>query len=807
MSEKLVLDSFLGIDTSNSEYEIHKTRATDMLNLISESGVNHKRKGYHEKAKLEGEIYGIYKLGTSDTLLVHAGDQLYTLTLKSYAVDSEPEKLTLPAGVVVSKSASWGVYDKDTLYLFCGDYLYYRDGALYKAVDDYDITYIPTTTVSIDPEGAIEKIRLDFEKPNLLTKWRVNSMQGKTNEAENNLANRTYYLDTSVSPSSLITVEITSPNGTVTVYKSTCVVDSINSKQIKNGDINICTVNCLTGEVVFDSYVASYNSDDSIRVIFARSGTTMSARITKANFGALFGLRGNNDRLFVSGASAYPNQDFYSASNDYTYFPEDNYTVLGSSASRITGYSRINDGSLAVHKSTGDTSGIYYRTSSVESYRDDLTASQIEQTVFPITAGAIGEYCMSYRTCKRLGDDPLFLSGSGVCSISLGSNATTNERYAKGRSENIRDLIKNYKESAIAEVLDGKYYLFIKDKCYIADSRYKYSNKHLPDDTFNYEWWVWQMPSEVTAVYKTGQIMYIGTIDGRIWTQDMDYIDTSYLNVLKGGLQSVKPDPNRIVMNTAELSTWSDAEPVLCKKVDIATVNGYAFIGYEKILAVKQLQQKKGADGKFIVDADNNPVMEPFAVKFRDYNNTKNILVQDTETFTVPGYEVVKPVLGDDGTPTFDAGGDPITEIVIKTSKEVTFQRVIKARVVDRPVQARYVTGAISFGTNTSYKTISKIAVTTDAESMSKFTLKVKSLNSEIDLSVQQFGTLDFNNIDFNEFTFGEKVFSNSIVKRVRMRNVNYIQLQLESTSAHDCVLNNLTIEYDRAGRITGGVR
>ena len=733
MSGKLVLDSFLGIDASKSEYEIHKTRAADMINLISDAGVNHKRKGFHEVAKFDGEIHGIYNLGNSDDLIVHAGLLLYKLTIDILKpLGYKVQLLPIPTGVAVISRASWGLYDRDTLYLFVGDYLYYKDGKLTRAVNDTDNTYIPTTTLSIDAESEAEKTRIDFEQPNLLTKWRINSLSGKPQKGDGSALDRTYYLDDDISRTDIVTVLYTQQDGIDIEYKTTCKDSAISEKVLYAGASKVGTIYCDNGKVVFDSVKESYRGEDSIKVMFAVDSASDSERVTNCTFGMLFGLRGNNDRLFISGNTSHPNMDFYSDSNKYTYFPTENYTLLGSNSSSITGYSRINDGSLAVHKSVGDSSGIYYRTSSMETYRDNATGADTSKTVFPITAGAVGEFCASSRTCHRLGDDPLFLSNNGVCSIALGSNATTNERYAKERSENIRPLLPYNRSQAMAEVIDGRYYLFNGDKCYIADSRYKYSDKHLADDTFNYEWWIWQMPSTVTSLCNKHKFLYIGTADGRIWKQSLDYIDKSYELIADGNCTVIKTD-NLLRVNCEIVKTWNSIERVIC--VDDREYEAHLLITNDKSAD----RVVKLYDGGIEVTLDNE-------------------------------------------------------------------QHKLKARVVNTIVTAKYSTGAISFGTNSNYKTIKKVAVTTDAVSMSKYSLKLESLNSSLDIDVEQLGYFDFGNIDFANFTFGEKTFSNSIIKRVRMRNINYMQIHLLSTTNRDCVLNNITIDYDRTGIIKGGV-
>ena len=73
---ELVLDDFKGVDFSSSPLKVSGSRASFASNLICDNGVNHKRPGWEQVLKLEGNINGMYeyKNGNHHVLIVYAGE-------------------------------------------------------------------------------------------------------------------------------------------------------------------------------------------------------------------------------------------------------------------------------------------------------------------------------------------------------------------------------------------------------------------------------------------------------------------------------------------------------------------------------------------------------------------------------------------------------------------------------------------------------------------------------------------------------------------------------------------------------------
>lgn len=738
------IDSFRGLDTSNSPYDVQKNRAVEMNNLISIDGVNHKRKGFLERVKLDGRINGIWRYNENGTevYIVHSGTRIYRVKLGENSLLSSA--IEIYSGAVDSKS--WGLVDADVLYILAGDYLAY--GYIEKTnkyelvpIANSEYAYIPTTTVSIDPEGAVDKTRSDFEQANLLNSKRKNTLQ--LTNGENTVANRTFYLDSDINRKKPVEVEIEYMYGVVSAHiklstkkidgteeydnKLYLVDDNEQVTSTKKGEINYAL-----GKIVFDElYPPIHEGEDGVIVTFEPAYTDSPSRITNCTFGTQFGLGGNNDRLFIAGNPAYKNLDFYSESNNYMYFPVDNYTVLGGAQSSITGYIRINDGSLGVFKAEGDTSGIYYRSSTAQTYTDAVTGTSLTETVFPIKAGALGEYCADWRSCKRLGSDPLFVSGNGVHAVVIGNSITSNERYAKERSSNINNELMAGAGiySAIAEVVDNKYMLFLGDKCYIADGRYKYSESKNADDTYNYEWWKWTLPSTVSATCRVGNLLLIGTSDGRIFTESPGYNDTTFKP-----LGAVTFSGNEAILSI-------DSRKELFSDKPVAQVAYYGSSGIAYCYA--RLEENK--------------------VRLYEENDCKT-----PETMPRP-------------------------------------QNCKMAEVIDKPVESVFKSPLINLGSSTTLKTISTMYAVIDPITNTECKIRLESAARSTEIGFNLTGTFDFSNIDFENFSFGEELFSRTSMRRVNIRNANYIQFTISSSVDRDAVVNKLGITYTNILQGRGG--
>ena len=90
----------------------------------------------------------------------------------------------------------------------------------------------------------------------------------------------------------------------------------------------------------------------------------------------------------------------------------------------------------------------------------------------------------------------LFLSEKGVYGLSSSG--------VHPRSSNInKELLvigKSDLKNAVGLEQNGRYYLFVENKAFIADARYKTYRSNRLDVSYEYEWWVWEnCPCEIAT--------------------------------------------------------------------------------------------------------------------------------------------------------------------------------------------------------------------------------------------------------------------------------------------------------------------
>jgi hypothetical protein len=223
------------------------------------------------------------------------------------------------------------------------------------------------------------------------------------------------------------------------------------------------TVNRTTGAVTFTTAPSDSEGIDNVIITFAKTVAGYADRIKKCTFLAIFGV-GNNLRVFVSGNPDYPNYDWYSGLQDPTYFPDLNYTTIGSESVAIKGYAP-HQGVMHIIKEESDfDTNIWTRT--IETYTDGTI-------YFPVRPQNSSVGMVATESVKVINDVPVFLSLKGAYQIT--STYIEDERGLQliSKKMNPKLLKESNLEDAIAFDHDGKYGISINGYLYVFD----YNNK------------------------------------------------------------------------------------------------------------------------------------------------------------------------------------------------------------------------------------------------------------------------------------------------------------------------------------------
>ena len=473
------IDNFQGVDFTNSPANIDPSKSPNSVNMIRDvPGKVRKCMGYHTiDTYLDGDeeplrINGYHRKRGDEYGLIHAGTNIYR------------NKELLYSDANDARSKSWQFEDR--LYILDGKKLlvYYEetedDVTTYHVAPVSDDAYIPTLTISKDPEGGGES----YEDLNLLTPAFIEQFLGKPDVKD-------YHMSFTELDETPPIVELLDANGEWQVQPT-----SAYSVNYADGIISFVTA---PGE-------SPVTGQDNVKVTAYRTVEGYADRINKCTIGILYGVNGATDRLFVSGNPDYINYDWYSAQYDPTYFTDTSYSMLGTSASAIVGYSIISN-YLAAHKDDME------RDQNIILRQGDLVDSEPSFRIINTLqgAGAIAPHSFAY-----LATEPLFLTKQGVYAVT--AQDITGEKYAQNRSYflNGKLLDEPNLSEAFGFVYKDMYWLCINGVAYILDGLQPLqTDRSMPYATRQYAgFYRTNIPARI--MWEKDEVMYAGTADGRI---------------------------------------------------------------------------------------------------------------------------------------------------------------------------------------------------------------------------------------------------------------------------------------------------
>lgn len=315
-----------------------------------------------------------------------------------------------------------------------------------------------------------------------------------------------------------------------------------------------------------------------------------TASIYDAKTAITFGVGGADDRIFLGGGGQHPHRVYFSENTskyqaDVTYFPVDQWLECGLSGSPIRAMMKASDGTLAIFKdvSAYDDVSVYYASGLYESLGAGEEGNEYQRARFTVKSGDIRRSGISARAIANLEGDNIFTSKEGVYGIQLSNNVASGERYARERSRTINPKITQFNlELARSIIYKDRYFLAVGNgEVYVADARYKYTQKGDQENTFNYEWF------RLTGLFVEEWFVYEGKLhfvdkDGYICEFTEGFAD-QYLVRTKDNELAVTAD-NTVIINEERLdlvkasyyavdgdgNTW----PLNLVEVDVETAAG-----------------------------------------------------------------------------------------------------------------------------------------------------------------------------------------------------------------------------------------
>ncbi len=237
----------------------------------------------------------------------------------------------------------------------------------------------------------------------------------------------------------------------------------------------------------------------NIEIKFAKTTETRK-KIFGCTIFAIYGLDGSGDRVFLSGNDGFANMEWFSGLSDPTYFPDSNYSAVGSSDFPIMCYLKAQGELLVIKKDNRQEGTIWHH---VGTLTNNVAA-------FPLKEGVPGYGAVARYSAANLNDDPLYLSPRGVYAptTTYYNNMQVRQLFCRSRRVNPKLTKEHGLEEAVAATWRGWYVLVVDGRAYVADG-----NQDKSDN--GYEWYYWiNIPARVLRADR--QTLYFGTADGRV---------------------------------------------------------------------------------------------------------------------------------------------------------------------------------------------------------------------------------------------------------------------------------------------------
>ena len=462
-----------------------------------------------------------------DVFLVHAGKHLYSLEdgtwekVSTYYsrlfevgpyydwVEDVPSKFIL----IANDRALWVGHGKVIVVSF--RYLserrsmrcHTRDLSELNQADG--LAYTPTTVISRSPTGG----GTPYEPINVLSYRRKNSFITTANT-------RVFQLDASGLMPVVMYADQYFYNpvyGNQPIFKAEAsVLQADGSWSYLQEDTHF-TLNRSTGVVTFNTAIPAtpVTGMDNVVITFYKKPFYPFAPREHVAYGE-YGFNGGKDYIFLG----IGNKDVWIRKRDL-YMSELNYAFLGSTRSRIMGYSFI-DNYMLIHKQTFQLEPTLYLRS--------VNLDGNDEIIFPIKQGISGEGPIAFDVFESVRGEPTLLTESGINTVVTNDITDTRVMQERGYYVNRRLIQEEGIENATSIVFNNLLMVAVNDSIYVADSRKRTSEQDSFSESYQWEWYFWKGIKATNFLERHGNL-WAGDADGRLkrWkTKDdlLPYSDT-----------------------------------------------------------------------------------------------------------------------------------------------------------------------------------------------------------------------------------------------------------------------------------------
>lgn len=597
-----VYSGFKGVDFSSDAILVDRNHSPNALNVISDkSGLPEKRLGVRTLISFDEPVNGLFYgcVGDKKLLIAHVGTKLYIIKKNSAEVIKENIENSRSTAFFfgAADSENPDASAKTAIYILTGrEYLRY-DGSIVQNVSE--IAFVPTVLIAKPPNGG----GASLNPVNLLQPKRQEKFFG-------NGSAKVYQLAANKLDEAEVTVKKVTAAGEENLVENTHF-----------------TVNRETGQITFTTAPPAppVSGEDNIFITYSKTVEGYAERISKCRAATHYGLGGAN-RVFVTGNPEYSAYDRWSEINNPTYFPDLNYSVVGSTNTAVMGYAKLGEYLVLIKEDNQQDGTIFLRNAVLSD----------SKALFPLKQGITGTGAISPYSFVNLIDEPLFLSRTGIYAVT--SNMITAERTLQNRSYFINNRLckEENLQNAVAAEWNGYYILALNGRAYLLDSRQKTAVAS-NDNAFSYEGYFWDNIPARCLLSFDGEL-YFGTEDGRVCKLNTDVATmdkfsddgepirafwetkadddglSSMLKTMqkKGGMLTIKPS----VQTGAKVYVSVNGEPFTLLKESRFSLFSWQNLDFKAFTFLTSDTPKKIAIGK--------KVKKYSTLQFRIENNQKN---------------------------------------------------------------------------------------------------------------------------------------------------------------------------------------
>jgi len=832
------LNGIKGVDLTSHPAEVDKHRASYMINMISDGGVNRKRHGYRQLYEFYGEtdkkekINGIHKFVSkngSERAIVHAGTSFYSESgVKIY---SYPKITDTPSQLFNVDGISYIVG--------CGGIYTYDDSVI-----RYAPVYVPTVYRRYDHRLKEDE---EHESPNLLTDRRICVYNGTPLEGDTygvfelpsdmDLSKgATLYLEISHTKNVIHSVvgdsydadnDIRIANSVTAIFEltkeNTDLSREISSRPLThNGrgayifDENR-SPSCIDPKLILEWEGKRYfrfnfdaspeiDGDFNIRLEYCADYSDSIYTLRECAFGELIQDNRGKTRLVLSGNPNLPSGVYFSDSFDRqgaSYFPL-SCLITVDDGSAVTALMKLSDTYIGIFKKDRFFRYAFYFYPDAKSINERYYINGYEDRC--------RNGCINPLVCGKIGSDLLVFDGHGVYGIGEISSET-DKSFSHLRSINIEKALNAHTDSerqnAVACMHDGRYMLFVGERVYIADTRYVFRDTERAD-CYQYEWWVWDCP-RMRAALSIGGRLLMGDGDGGVFTLGGDYRDIRIVKRALDGDTLYLKDKGILVINS-EIPIDNDTLALIkgytsfLKNRDF-TVTKDTYTGtlrvksdFERIKRARDGDRVRlkltggGEQDAYVLSVNEEEGVLFLANKYGEEIN--GILPQYVEEIWLyeGGENEITLNKTDTGYELY-LSNERIFFENTDTSPDISF-------IKWKPVECAYVSPMLDLSAGDMTKTLYRIGISTSSKRSSNIMFGYETRKSVMS-NADGIEGLDLTDFDFDKLSF-DVPFAKSFEKRVFERNFNYITFKVSSKENEDCAIREIYGVYTVNNNIKG---